>query len=162
MHMQIGIITYGNNKPEAREAAKNILNNMTGEDGQPFDYGQVIGKTVSAKGDIGRHIISRCMQATTKEFLYNMGNVRRLLGEFTDKQLASHDYLSSEKEPTDSTGMTKFWMFKAGQYKGSSVFLYDSDGEGIRTREGLKNVLSQWGKPVEGKKVYVTPFDVHY
>jgi hypothetical protein len=160
--MQIGIITYGESKPIAREVAENILNDMIGETHYPFDYGSTIGKTVSVKGDYGRKIISGCMKATIREFLYNIKNVRKLLDRFSDKELASCEYISRQEDSTNSTGMTRFWMFKSGQYKGDTIYLYDNDGEGIRTREGLNSVLNQWGEPVKGQKVYVTPFDVHY
>ena len=163
MHMTIGIITFGENKPIARDVAKGILADMLGEGNQPFDYGNETGKTVSVKGDIGRRIISRCMRATTAEFLQSIKNVRRHLEQFTDKQLATSELIvGTGEDELDSTGMAKFWMYKAGQYKGNTIYLYDNDGEGIRTREHLTNALRQWSKPVKGQKVYVTPFDVNY
>lgn len=164
MHMYIGVITYGKNKQIAREAAKDIVNNMCDETGYAFDGNSVMGKTVSVKGDIGRKLISRCMRATIREFLYALKKVRTALDRYTDKQLASSERIYPEEggDMVESTGMARYWMYRAGSYKGSAIYLYDSDGEGIRTREHLKNVLNQWDKPTNGFKVYVTPFDVHY
>ena len=41
--------------------------------------------------------------------------------------------------------------------------MYDSDGEGIKSRDHLNNVLTKWGniKPTD-EKVFVVPADVHY
>ena len=64
--------------------------------------------------------------------------------------------------------MFRYWCYVAGAYTGSSIWLYDNDGEGIRSREHLKNVLNKWAdskttssETYEGLKVFVVPADVH-
>ena len=50
-----------------------------------------------------------------------------------------------------------------GDYRGAGVWMYDSDGEGIKSRSHLNNVLNKWdAKNLQDQKVFVVPADVHY
>jgi len=160
MHVIIGMITYGKNKDIARKIAINIAEAMIGEGNLPFDYGDVSSETISLENDAGMEVVNLCMESTVADFIYNMQNVRRHLASFTDEELATNEYLACKD--AISSGMARYWMYKAGQYKGDSIYLYDNDGEGIRTKENLQKVLSQWDKPVQGQKVFVTTYNMHF
>jgi hypothetical protein len=163
MHSFIGIITYGQNIGEARDKAKKLSDAMIGEVAYPFDYGGTSGETMLFSSQKGVKLVGQAMEATKKHFLYAINMVREHLEKFTNEDIAkSENIVYDEKDTTYNTGMARHWMFKAGQYKGGEICLYDNDGEGIRTPEHLDRVLKQWDKPVSGEKIYVTPFNMHF
>lgn len=179
MHMVIRVLSYGENKKDALSKAKNILDGLCGEDGQPFDYyttfddntSQVSGKArwgeipciCEADSKEGKKLIDDGMQYTKEAFLENIKIARKVLKEKTDKQIFENSDWDKD--------MIKYRFHCLGAYRGANIFLYDQDGEGIRDPKHLENILKKWsciyekeGKqnPYQDKKLYVIPADVHY
>jgi hypothetical protein len=168
--MVIRAIVYAENKEDALDKAEHIFQRLAGEDGQPFDYYTmfrdgddkygVSGKSrwgdlpavEDANSDAGKKLIEEGMEYTEKEFEYALEQIKGFIDD----------------GKTDDS-MFRYYCSVAGQYQGSSIFLYDQDGEGIRDRKHLENVLNKWAdtgiKSAEEYKnleVFVVPADVHH
>ena len=186
MHMVIKVLVYATSENDALGEARRVLNNLCG-DYKEFDFYNTfddgwatrrwgeLPKAIRVCGDFGLEKCDTCaerfqcytnqmnsmleesMLATKQEFLKNLGEIKKCITIYNDDQLFEDDDF-------------KWRCHQAGQYKGSCVYLYDQDGEGIRDNEHLKNVLSKWacnhgGKPdpeLEDKSVFIVPADVHY
>lgn len=179
MHMVIRAIVYAKTKEEAMKKAHEVFSTLAGEDGQPFDYyttfddteAKVSGRArwgaipycVQASSKTGKELIKQGMQATYREFIKNMKIIRKVLAKQSNRQIF-------ESQQWDRY-MIKYRLRAAGECRGCHTWLYDNEGEGIRSSEHLRNVLSKWrclyeeqGKtnPYKDDKVWVVPCDVHF
>jgi len=189
MHMVIRAIVYAHNEEEALNKARGIFEKLCGDEGQPFDYytlfdedSPIAGKNrwgnlpVVARADSpeGKKLIDYAMRVTKKEFMDNMAEIREGLLNLTDEELFNEElgpnaiairaldqseHIGFSYDPS----MIKFSMRQVGAYVGPSVYLYDNDGEGIRTPKHLNNVLNKWGADeYKDLDVFVVPADVHH
>ena len=71
----------------------------------------------------------------------------------------------------ESDGYLQYHLNQLGEYRGSSCWLYDDDGAGIKTRKHLNNTLNKWDKlykvkgevnPHKKDSIFVVPADVHF
>jgi hypothetical protein len=168
MHMGIAIITYGEDADEATEKAKDIAD-MLCEKQDPFDYhadypptndGELSGMNFSKSLPVAdvrvKTILNNFMEYTKDDFLNYVEKVRTAMNGKTAEELW---------ELKDD--MWRFYAYEVGKYKGSSIHIYDNDGEGIRNDAHLQNALDKWqtagyGKNYEGMNVYVYFQDVHF
>lgn len=179
MHMIIRAIVYANDKNEALIQAKNVFNSLT-ENQEPFDYytlfnnneSQVSGKArwgnltpvALASSKEGKKLIDGGMKATREAFDMSIKAIREGIEKYTDDQL----FENKDVEVGGMRGMFKYFTNIVGKHRGSDIFLYDNDGEGINSNENLKDVLSKWERNGEVDsdykhlKVFVVPADVHY
>ena len=184
--MIIKILVYADDEGDAVNEADCVLDGLCGE-GAPFDYYHTfdneqatdrwgeLPKALRVCTDFGSDKCSKCderfrcyttqmnsmleeaMQNTKQEFLENLGLIKNFITTYTDDELF---------EDSDF----KFRCNQAGEYRGPCVWLYDQDGEGIREKRHLHNVLNRWacingGEPdpeLEGKNLFIVPADVHY
>ena len=65
--------------------------------------------------------------------------------------------------------MPRYYAHQIGKYEGSGIYMYDDNGEGIRDKRYLDNVLNKWislgndyPKNFTGLTIYVVQADVHY
>lgn len=189
MHMVIGAIVYAHNEEEALVKARNTFEKLCGE-GQAFDYYVLFdeelpmaGKSrwgnlpVVARADSpeGKKLIDSRMQATKNEFMQDMAQIREGLLNLTDEELFNEELgpnaiamraFETVPRPGFSfdPSMIKYFVRLAGEYVGPSVYLYDNDGEGIRTPRYLNNVLNKWDDADEYKDldIFIVPADVHH
>lgn len=187
MHQIIRIITYAYSEEEALERAKSVLDdNLVGEEYGMFDYGEFFdndGSEVSGKGrwgDMpsvvladskdGKKFIDEGMKATKDSFIESVKGIRRIIDKYSDEELFEEkrmsikgkilDELDTERNNNLGLGYFRYYCRNSGASRGSNIFLYDDDGEGIDTTSHLKKVLNKWGKE-DKRKVYVVPVDVH-
>ena len=199
MHQIIRLIVYGKDEKEAREQAEIILNeNLAGED-KPFDYGTFFDdETVKASGKArwgnlpaivlanskeGKKLIDDGMKFTKENFKERLKEVKELIDSYSEDELFEEIVTNLKTKILDKLDdnkgdfrlrMFKYYCHCLGQYKGSEVFLYSNDGEGIKDSKHLKNVLTKWksiygveekeGKknPYKNLKVWCIPVDVHH
>jgi len=186
MHMVIKVLVYADDEEEAVNEADCVLDGLCGE-AEPFDYYHTFDNPQATKRwgelpkaaricmDLGSEKCDKCddrfhcyttqmnsmleeaMQRTKQGFLENLGHLKKLIATHTDDELL---------EDSDF----KFYCNQAGEYRGPCVWLYDQDGEGIREKKHLQDVLNRWacnngGKPdpeLEDKNLFIVPADVHY
>lgn len=179
MHQIIRTIVYAKTKENALEEAERVFGGLCGED-KVFDYytlfndntSKVSGKArwgelppvVLAKGKEGKKLINEGFETTKKSFMDNIKSIKKLINNFSDEELFEGKSKEKTKEEINLY-MFKFYCHCAGMYKGIEIFLYDSDGEGIRDSRHLKNALNKWVSVVGNKykdlKIWVIPADVH-
>lgn len=177
--MVIRTIVVARTREEAISAATNVFERLT-ENQHPFDYFQTFddeGTSVSGKGrygDIpaalevstkeGRQMVSEGMSATRRDFFEALKGIKSSIRKFNQEELFQG--VSKKKLTRDEAFALDFFKhscYKAGQYAGSNVWLYDGDGEGIRDDKHLNNVLNNWDRPLaDGEKLWVVPADVHF
>lgn len=177
MHMVIRTIVYASTKKEALSKAKEVFNGLC-ENQNPFDYfttfdeenTKVSGKArwgnlpvvakVSSKG--GQKLVEEGMKYTYEGFCESLNSIRRNIVKFTNTQLF---------EGTEKDDMFRHRCHCIGKYRGGDIFLYDNDGEGIRSKRHLKDVLNKWNclyekqnkpNPYKNDDVWVIPADVHF
>lgn len=148
--MVISVLVYANDEEGALSEAGGILDNLCGE-GNEFDYYSTFNN---------EHASERWGEKSpATKICADLGSDR------CDKcNERFHCYT------TQINSDFKFRCNQAGAYIGPCVRLYDQDGEGIRERKHLQNVLNKWacnnsGKPdpeLEGLNLYIVPADVHY
>lgn len=184
MHHLIRIICYAKDEKEAREKAEDILDNRLVGDGRAFDYGNFFdvksatdrwGKLpviVKADSKVGKKLIADGLKYTQDEIKEKLKKIRELLAKYSDEELVVEEVLDTKKRILESLednknskselDMFKYYANCVGRYDGAGVYLYDNDGEGIRTEKHLKNVLNKWdSKDYEGQEIFVVPCDCH-
>ncbi len=195
-HQIIKIICYSKNKEEARAKAEEILNNnLVGED-KSFDYGTFFDEESSVSGKSrwgnitpvcladskkGKQLIKDGMKATKDSFIEHIKIIRKLIDFYSDEELFDEELKDTkrkiilsleENEDKELKDISQFKIrcFWLGQYRGSEIFLYDDDGEGIQNTKHLKDALNKWkciyedeGKenPNKNNQIWVIPIDVH-
>ena len=123
------------------------------------------------------------MKLTKEEFDENLKKIRELINFYSDEELFEEKTIDikkkilenlEDKQNNEHISMFKYYCNCLGQYKGSSIWLYDNDSEGIRNSKHLKNVLNKWEciygtkekkgekNPYKKLKVFVVPCDCHY
>ena len=168
MHMSIRAIVYAKTAEAAKAHATEIFDSLCGE-GNTFDYFTVMGKPLLADSKAGKEIIDGGMEATQRDFLYFMTKVREALAKYSDMELFE-EQANSPDNTGGSLGMVKHYMHSAGEYKGTTIWMYDDSGEGIRSRKDLYGALSMHAdsyqdvgikNPQQDNKVWVVMADVH-
>jgi hypothetical protein len=150
MHMIIRNIVYANSKGEALGKAKNNMDYLC-EGQYPFDYYDTFdeggtsywGDRLQPVSEIstaeGRKLVVDGWKNTLRDMRYHLQEIRKITENKSDLS------------------------FLVGDYRGAGVWMYDSDGEGIKSRSHLNNVLNKWdAKNLQDQKVFVVPADVHY
>ena len=181
--MIIRAIVYSDDKDEALQKGKEIIEGMCGED-RTFDYATFFDEEengISGKsrwGDLppvtevttkeGKKLIDDGLNYTKQKFFENMQHIRKGLEKYRDIDIFEEKIVDDTKAVVDrlqnnhnkdyELHMFKYFCHCVGQYRGSDIFLYNDDGEGIRNSDMLKKVLTEWNK---GQKVWVIPADVH-
>lgn len=179
MHQVIGAIIYAKDEEEALDTADSIFNNMA-EQGT-VDYYTIFnedGNGISGKsrwGNIpacmeagskdGKNFIDSSMKYAKDDFMENIKKVRCAIDLFTDEELFDPD--CPPEKPDKS--LFRLQCHHIGKYEGSSVWLYDHEGNGIRTPAELKWALSKYANlyeneknPYKNDKIWVVPADMHY
>jgi len=166
--MVIRAIVYAQNEQDGLSKAKYVFDRLC--ERAVFDYyatfdednGPVAGKgrwgelpvVASAESKEGKELIEEGMRFTKKDFMQRLKVVREVLASKSDEEVFESEY---DKE------MVRHQFYCLGEYQGSSTWLYDNDGEGIRTEEFLEKVLNKWeDERFKDLKVYVVPADVHF
>ena len=171
MHQVIKIIVYAETKENALKKADSILTEFC-ESGT-FDYfflfnaGGEIPAVLLADSKEGEEMIKEAMAYTERGFMRRLEQIKGCIGEFSAKEL--FEAKSTEENHCDRD-MFRFYCNRLGEYAGSSIWLYDNDGEGIMTNSDLNNALNKYnciyedrGKknPYKNDKIWVVPADVH-
>jgi len=198
MHKVIRVMVYAEDPEDAMAKAKEILDQLT-ENQQPYDYyctfddenTIVSGKArwgelpVAAKydSDEGKKLVDEGWKFTEEAFMNSIEKVRLGLNKFTYEELMDERSreLDEDLRPVydELVVMFRYTCDSIG-YSHYDVWLYDQDGEHIRTPHHLKNVLTKWAclkkkddeddKPglpqpdpdYDGLDIWVVPADVHY
>ena len=99
-----------------------------------------------------------------------MGIVRHHLNIYTDDDFLKGSYEKPDGAEWD-VQRVQYFLYGAGSYTGSSWWLYDSNGEAIRNKAHLDNVLNKWKclyedehkiNPYKDEKIWITKADVHF
>jgi len=180
MHILIRAIVYGKDKEEGLEQARSIFERLC-ECQHPFDYYSMFdeenfGKRAKdrwadlpaitlAKSKKGKELIREGMDLTKKFFMHYIKKVRKILDECkNDEELFEQRYINIDKD-------IRWNCYLLGENRGPFTYLYDNDGEGIKSPSHLKDVLNKWksiyegkGKsnPYKDKKIWVVPADMHF
>jgi hypothetical protein len=184
MHMVIRAIVYAKDKDGALDKARDIFEMLTANQ-HPFDYYRMFdneGTSVSGKGrwgDLpeaclasskeGKELIDEGFKYTKNKFMEAIEHIRKSIEAKSDEELFEDKYVEGEDASTN--GMFKYWCYSAGEYEGSGIFLYNDDGEGIRSQHQLDDALNKYKaiyedrgqeNPNKDDKIWVVPADVHY
>ena len=166
MHSLVGIIVYSTDEESALKQAKEIMKEH--EEQNYFDCYQTFDEEDHGFGDLptvmkaesteGRIFINCLMGYTMQQFFEGLSVVRKVLSSKTDWEI-----WESRHDPE----MIRFRFNMLGSYGGSTINLYDNDGEGIQERGHLNNVLDKWEclpeshAEYESLTIYVVPVDAH-
>jgi hypothetical protein len=169
--MSIRAIVPASTKAEALEKAETVFERLT-ENQHPFDYFTMFnheGTSVSGKDRYedmpyavtitspqGQRLLKGGMGANKREFLGFMVRLRKMMKASNEELFASADVAGS----LDGKGWFRYVAFHLGQYAGSSIWLYDEHGSGIRNPEELAETLKYARE--EGKNAWIVPADVHF
>lgn len=186
MHQVIRIICYAESPEEAREKAKDILEGSLIGEYRPFDYGTFFDEesTVSGKSrfgdkpvaclvnsEEGKKLIDEGFRFTKESFIEHLKSVKDTINKYSEEELFEEevinlkskilDKLENKKDNTDLI-MFRHYAYCLGEYRGSNVFLYDNDGEGIKNTKHLNHVLNKWDEDkYKNLNIYVVPCDCH-
>ncbi len=164
-------IVYGRDKHEALTRADYVFERLKQEN-MIVEY-SLLGRrwtklpfVVKVHSQAGKQFIAERWQATKKGFTTAITMVREGINRYSDDALFSN-LVAVGGQPR----MFRYWCSVVGGVGGTSIFLYDNDGEGIREEDHLANALSKWrflyeedGKanPYHDKEVWVVPAHAEY
>lgn len=114
-------------------------------------------------------IIKELVEAMKNELFRSLNEVREHLKYYDNEDFWKGGCVDEEVgEGGLDTDMVRFYCHQIGEYYGSRIFLYSGEGEGLRTKYDLLNVLTKWkNTPIDREKfkdknIYVVPADVHF
>jgi len=182
MHMVIRAIVHARDEEEAMEKAKRVFEGLVKAD--RFDYYTTFDDTSSkmsgparwgplppvARADSkeGKRLIEEGMTYTWEDFKYYIAKVRRLLREFSDRELFEEEPeevksiamgLKSDEDLLSDLRLIDIYLKHAARVRGPTAWLYDGEGYPITNRRCLRIALEPREK---GTRAYVVPADVHY
>jgi hypothetical protein len=175
MHMKIGTIVYAISRRTAHDEARRVLERLT-KNGEPFDCFTTVRLTddgtyeegVTAIPDddpVFKTLIDKFWSYTVDDFKRNLEAVKKILR----RKDATLENLMEEKPK--AFDFFRHRAYSLGKYSGSTIWLYDNDGEGIQKKSHLDNALNKWkclyedeGKPNPYRtlSIYLVLADVHY
>jgi len=175
MHMIIRNIVYAEKPYEALQKAKDNMYFMIGDDGNaPFDYystfddggtnywGSKYPSVAKLGTKMGRKLVCDGWRYTLKEIREYVNKIKDYVGNASPVNFLEHDINGID---------IQYFINSIGEYKGSSCWLYDDDGQGIKKRSHLSDSLNKWrclyedkGKknPNASDSIYIVPADVHF
>lgn len=127
--MTIRVITYGKDAAEARQHAQVVVDNLI-ED-KHFQGCSECSSAFRYSAD-GKKLLDEGMEYTRNTFLMHLKEVRKAINNKTDEALF------------EERDLFKHHMYCAGQYVGNTVYVYDSDGEGVKDTTHLDNAINKW------------------
>ena len=159
-------IVYGRDKHEALTRADYVFERLMQEHviteysllGRRWAKLPIVAKVPSSEA---KQFIAEWWQVTKKGFATAITMVREGINRYSDDELFSNLVAVGGQQR-----MFRYWCSVVGGIGGTSIFLYDNDGEGICEEDHLANALSKWrflyeeeGKenPYHDKKVWVVP-----
>ena len=169
MHMTIRAIVYAENKNNAVSQAEGVFTRLVERD--TFDYYSLFGegaediwgdRIVASKYKTkeGKKLVKDGWDFTYRDTKEYFKKVKKILKKYKNVD----DFL-------DGDTFDRWYLYKLGAYEGSSLWLYDDDGSGIRDEKHLNNVLDKWkhlyedkniNNPYKNKDIWVVPADVHF
>ena len=164
-------IVYGRDKHEALTRADYVFERLKQEHviteysllGRRWAKLPIVAKVPSSEA---KQFIAERWQATKKGFATAIAKVREGINRYSDDELFSNLVAVGGQQR-----MFRYWCSVVGGIGGTSIFIYDNDGEGIREEDHLANALSKWrffyeeeGKvnPYHDKKVWVVPAQAQF
>ena len=163
MHMGIAIVVYAVDQKEATAKANDIADSLCCNE-HPFDYHSDykrcdempdLNLTMALPLDDDRvlDMLKNKHDATKRWFMYN---AQKVLDAIKDK--------TPEEMWNIENDMWKYYAYQMGKYKGSDIFVYDDDGEGIRDDGHFGRVITKYNdsEDLKDMKVFVLFQDVHY
>jgi hypothetical protein len=177
MHTVIYALVPAKNQKEALSKADGVFERLTG-DNRPFDYHQMFdteGTSVSGKGRWGNIPAARKVSSaagtkmlqeawgyTQQEFNDNLDHIRNAM-KYTNAEIMNECPTGVARGQDNPLMLVRHRLYNCGQYEGSNIWLYDSDGSGIRTQRELDNVINNYGHPLpDGEELWIVPADVHF
>lgn len=100
-------------------------------------------------------MINSAWKGQQEEFLRNIQNLRKAVEKYSDEKLFAAQMDTSEENTLITPRMFRYVCHSLGQYEGSEIYLYDSDGCGITDKEYL-------GRCLQNENMWVVPADVHF
>ena len=164
MHMIIRNIVYANSGSEAISKARNNMDSLcegqyrvdyydTFDKGGTSYWGDKLQPVSEISTAEGRKLVVDGWRNTLRDMRYHLQEIRKITENKSDLEI-----IQSLKD-----SHLQYHYYSIGMYQGSVVWMYDSDGEGIKSRSHLNNVLNKWdAKNLQDQKVFVVPADVHY
>jgi hypothetical protein len=111
---------------------------------------------VSADDEQGQELVEEGWQATVNEYNRSLDRIEEFLETCDRCELWEDEHTHWEYQ---------YAFYRIGQFTGSSTFLYDEYGQGIRNRGHLDRAVSgdaATDANPEERTVYVVPADVHW
>lgn len=177
MDMMIRGLVYGNDEEEGLSKAKEDVFEPLVVDG-PFDRYLTVDEdfeefarryadagdlpaVTRSTTDMGEALIGAGWEATVTEYRQSFARLREFLDEHDQHEFWYDADVNSEYS---------FDFRSIGEEQGSSTYLYDQDGQGLRTRDHLNQVLNHWDSnygsldqnPLMEKNLYIIPAEVRY
>ncbi len=131
--MKIGIIVYEEDVERATQKATDILTELC-------DHCHDALLCMKADSKKGQEFIKDRMATQERSFKNNLTSLRKHLENYTNDELWNQRYADAAVDCIEMHH--RAWQ--VGQYAGSSIYLYDDDGEGIQEPTHPKNVLEKW------------------
>lgn len=168
--MLIRGLVYGESQEDALFQAKTQVFDRLVED-HVFDYyvtadmdGRGVSGTdrwgefpaaVPADTDEGRELADQGWESTEQEYERALARIEEFFEGYAYDELWEDKAVHTEYQ---------YQFFTVGQFEGSSTFLYDPHGQGIRDRPHLDEYLQNdgYGQQTDDEELYVIPADVHY
>jgi len=177
MHMVVRVLVFAKDAEEAVKIAGDALYSMCG-DGMPFDYYNLFDNEAASErwGELpvvmrvcNKMGTKRCDNCPDRFKCYTDRQAYDLLEEgIQASEREFYRYLTDlrkcfykkDKKKLIDDGHFRYLCYKLGEYGGSSIYLYNEEGEGIRSRKELEDILVHADR--EDEILYIIPADVHY
>jgi hypothetical protein len=144
MHQVIRAIVYAEDEEEAMDQAKGIFDSMVergifdyyvtfDEEGNGISGKDRWGKLpvcATANSEEGKKLIDEGIKYTKDDFMENIKKIHDCMSKYSDEEL-----FNGGAEGSRDIMLFRYYCNHVGQYEGTSVWLYDNDSDGIRTKK---------------------------
>lgn len=139
MQQKISVIVYADNEKAAVYEAKLIFDKLT-QKNIFTGYTTPLEATLADLKN-GKKTIREGMKNTKRIFIENIAELRMALRLYNNEYLFKNNFI---KDKDGKTFQPRYAAILIGQRQGPAIYLYDHEGEGIRTPKHLKNALTKW------------------
>ena len=154
------IIVYAKTQDKALTKATNILEELI-SGCYLFDNYHEVQQPVNVLSPEGKILVEKAIKHSENEFKEDIAIVRKVMEKYTDEEIFE-EYSKKDSEEDDNLFLIRHRFNELGMYKGSSVYIYNNEGEGIQNRNQLRKVLDTYASTYEDLDVFIVSAMIHY
>jgi hypothetical protein len=165
MHILVRLIVEAEDATDAIIAAETFADDLTGENGQDFDWYNFDGRWGKSEAYLidsaeGKRLLDEGMQFQRNDFDEALEHVRYMLENYTDSQIYEEQLTDLPDKPKGIYYLSRYQFSKVGGTAGASYIYASADlwGGKVENERELEAALRNANR----EHIWIVPVDFHY